>query len=65
LVFTGKIYVTGGYGDGIYLDSAEMYDTETNQWTFVSPMLSIRSGHSCITFDDSLYAIGKYLRLFE
>jgi kelch-like protein 10 len=65
MVFTGKIYVTGGEGGDISGRSAEMYDPETNQWTFISRMLSTRSGHSCIAFDDSVYVIGKYLRLFE
>jgi hypothetical protein len=63
--FTGKIYVTGGQIYETYLISAEMYDTETDQWTFISPMLSVRRGHSCIAFDGSMYVIGKYLRLFE
>jgi hypothetical protein len=65
LVFTGKIYVTGGEHDHIYLNSAEIYDPETDRWTLISPMLSKRSGHSCIALDGSVYAIGKYLRLFE
>jgi hypothetical protein len=64
-VFTGKIYVTGGKDKGIFLNTAEMYNPETDQWTFISPMLSIRSSHSCIAFDGCVYVIGKHLRLFS
>jgi hypothetical protein len=65
MVFAGKIYVTGGEDGSICLSSAEMYDPETDQWTFISPMLSVRSGHSCIAFDGSVYAIGRHRQLFE
>jgi kelch-like protein 10 len=65
MVFIGKIYVTGGEDGESTQNSAEMYDPESNQWTFISSMLSARSGHSCIAFDGSVYVIGKYLRLFE
>jgi hypothetical protein len=65
LDFTGKIYVTGGELNAISLNTAEMYDPESDQWTFISPMLWARSGHSCVAFDGCVYAIGKHLRLFE
>jgi hypothetical protein len=65
LDFTGKIYVTGGRDLSGYMNSAEMYDPETDQWTLISPMLSVRGYHSCVAFDGCVYAIGTYLRLFE
>jgi N-acetylneuraminic acid mutarotase len=65
LVVAGKIYVTGGISKGTRLNSAEMYDPESDQWTFISPMLWARSGHSCIAFDGCVYAIGKHLTLFQ
>jgi hypothetical protein len=36
-VFTGKIYVAGGFNNTGFLDSVEVYDPETNQWTYISP----------------------------
>jgi hypothetical protein len=65
LDFTGKIYVTGGRVNGTDLNSAEVYDPESDQWTFISPMLSARYSHSCIAFDGCVYAIGKHLTLFQ
>jgi hypothetical protein len=57
--------VSGGAIREIPLNSAEMYDPETNQWTFISPMLSARVCHSCIALDGSVYVIGQCLLLFE
>jgi kelch-like protein 10 len=65
LVVAGKIFVIGGTSKETRLNSAEMYDPESDQWTFISPMLSARSGHSCIAFDGSVYAMGKHLTLFQ
>jgi kelch-like protein 17 (actinfilin) len=65
LVFAGKIYVVGGENDVIQRNSAEMYDPEFNQWTLISRMRSARCRHSVVAFDGCVYAIGKYLRLFE
>jgi hypothetical protein len=62
ICFTGKIYVVGGFNGVDYLDSVEVYDPEINQWTSISPMLSRRSGMSCIAFHGNLYVIGKNLR---
>lgn len=42
------------------MNSAEVYDTVTNQWSFIPHMLSARSGVSLVAFQDTLYALGGF-----
>lgn len=42
------------------MSSAEVYDTLTNQWSFIPHMLSARSGVSLVAFRNSLYALGGF-----
>ncbi|KDQ71564.1 Kelch-like ECH-associated protein 1 [Zootermopsis nevadensis] len=59
-VLNDKIYVAGGR-DGKnkkYLNSVEVYDPDTNRWTFVAPMHYRRTVHSCVAFHGCLYVLG-------
>jgi N-acetylneuraminic acid mutarotase len=68
-----KIYVNGGakipeganLPDGLFgggpvelLATMEMYDTETNKWTTLAPMLTPRNHHSIAVVDGKIYSIG-------
>jgi hypothetical protein len=58
-VFTDKIYVAGGYDCRYCLNLVEVYDPDTDQWTFVAPMLSERRSLSFVAFHGCLYALGE------
>jgi len=55
-----KIYIVGGFNGQEVLDSAEVFDVETSQWTNIDSMISPRSGVSLVAFRDSLYALGGF-----
>nr|CAI5821417.1 unnamed protein product [Callosobruchus analis] len=42
------------------MNSAEMFDISTNQWSFIPQMQSARSGVSLIAFGNTLYAMGGF-----
>jgi hypothetical protein len=48
----------GGLNGREGLKSAEMFDPETNQWTFIHSMQSVRSGVNLVVYEDHLYALG-------
>lgn len=45
-VFDGRIYVLGGFDGSSRLRTAEMYDPETNRWTYINSMITPRAGCS-------------------
>ncbi|XP_036358022.1 kelch-like protein 5 [Octopus sinensis] len=45
-VFDGRIYVLGGFDGSCRLRTAEMYDPDTDQWTYISSMIIPRAGCS-------------------
>lgn len=57
-ILADKIYITGGFDGMESLNSVEVYDPETNQWTLIARMRSYRSGCSCIAYNDHIYVIG-------
>ncbi|XP_021937601.1 kelch-like protein 10 [Zootermopsis nevadensis] len=57
-VLNDKIYVAGGNNCNGFLNSVEVYNPDTDQWTFVAPMHSGRSNFSCVAFHGCLYALG-------
>ena len=59
-VLDKKIYVTGGYDDGLPVSSCDVYDTDTNTWSQVPSMNIGRHGHSLVSLHGRLYAIGGY-----
>ena len=38
------VIFVGGFDDNAPLESTEVYDSETNQWSYVTPMNSPRGG---------------------
>ena len=52
------IFVTGGWNGNSPLSTVEKYNTQTNQWSSVSSMISKRQGHASVTCGDSIYSIG-------
>jgi len=53
-----KIYITGGFDGHDCMNTAEVYDPSTNQWTMITAMRSRRSGVSCISYHGCVYVIG-------
>lgn len=58
LYLTEKIYITGGFDGHDCINTAEVYDPNTNQWTMITAMRSRRSGVSCISYHGCVYVIG-------
>jgi kelch-like protein 10 len=56
----GKIYIVGGFDGDEVLSSAEVFDPDTNEWTFIHPMESPRSGLSLVAYNNFLHAIGGF-----
>ena len=54
----GRIYVTGGVGNGSYLSSAEAYNPATDTWSPVAPMPTARTTVASGVIGGSLYVIG-------
>lgn len=54
------MYVCGGFNGGECLNSGEVYDPETNQWTFIPPMNSSRSGLGVVGYEGEIYAFGGF-----
>jgi hypothetical protein len=42
----GRVLVTGGDNNGVFLNSAEIYDPQTDTWTAAPPMASARGNHT-------------------
>lgn len=55
-----QIYIVGGFNGQEVMSSAEVYDTVTNQWSFIPHMISARSGVSLVAFRNTLYALGGF-----
>ena len=60
VVFNGKIYVVGGYGDmsSNAVDTVQIYDPATKGWTSGTVMPSPRGGAAGATVEGFLYVIG-------
>ncbi|CAH0714340.1 unnamed protein product, partial [Brenthis ino] len=58
--FDDKIYITGGFNGQECMNSVEVYDPDTNQWTNLAPMRSRRSGVSCIAYHNKIFVIGGF-----
>ena len=56
----GKVYICGGFNGQECLNSAEVYEPATNQWSMVQSMRNRRSGIGVISLDDMIYAIGMF-----
>lgn len=56
----GKIYALGGHNGLSIFDSVECYDTMTDTWKEVLPMLSKRCRLGVSTLGGKIYACGGY-----
>ena len=54
------VVVVGGFDDSSPLDSVELYDPKTNEWTMVSSMTTCRGGVGLGTLGRRLYAVGGH-----
>ena len=63
----GKVYICGGFDGMSSLNSVEMYDPETDEWTMVSSMEKHRSAAGVVVLDNQIYAIGGHdgLSIFD
>ena len=50
-VLGDHIYAMGGFDGHVRQNTAERYNTETNQWSFISPMVQQRSDASASTMN--------------
>lgn len=50
----------GGFDGQMCLNSAEYFDTKTNEWHSIPNMVTRRSGVSCIGFKGCLYVMGGF-----
>lgn len=60
VIYFEQIYIVGGFNGQEVLSSAEVFDPDTKQWSFIRSMLSPRSGVSLIAYRDCLYALGGF-----
>ena len=56
----GKVYVFGGIGDGVALDSVEQYDPASNSWRFVAPIPQPLHHAAAASSGDAIYLAGGY-----
>ena len=54
----GKIYVTGGLSQGAKLNSACVYDPQTDAWTRLASMDNARRAHASAVVGGKLYIFG-------
>ncbi len=59
----GKIYLMGGIGAGVVLDSVEEYDPATNRWRFATPIPEALHHSSAASINGVVYLIGGYRTL--
>lgn len=57
-VLSGKLVVCGGKCGGIIMKSVECFDPESGVWTELADMATSLSGHSMISYGNSLIIIG-------
>lgn len=53
-----NIFVMGGYGDGQYLDSMEVYNIQSQAWATLPPMNSTRQHCAAVAVGSSIFVIG-------
>jgi len=63
----GKVYICGGFDGTSSLNSVEIYDPETDEWTMISSMEKHRSASGVVVVDGQIYAIGGHdgLSIFD
>jgi len=63
----GKVYICGGFDGTSSLNSVEMFEPETDEWTMISSMEKHRSAAGVVVLDGQIYAIGGHdgLSIFD
>lgn len=51
---------SGGFNGTECMNSAEFFDPESETWTILPNMISRRSGVSCVSYRDKIYAVGGF-----
>ena len=64
VVHNKKFFVIGGFNQ-VFLSSIEVYSSETDQFSFVSPMLHARASFGCSIFNNNLIVFGGDLNEIE
>ena len=64
-VFEGKIVVSGGNNNGLYLNSVEAYDHIADAWTNMPDMIDGRWNHVTVAMKNKLFVVGGYKATFE
>ena len=54
------LFVCGGYDGSTFLQTAEVFDPQTQKWSFIAPMNCMRSRVALVANFGKLYAIGGY-----
>ncbi|XP_075947842.1 uncharacterized protein LOC142949872 [Anarhichas minor] len=54
------VYICGGFNGTDFLQTAEFYSPETNQWTMISQMSCQRRGLGIVAYADHVYAVGGF-----
>ncbi|XP_008330358.1 kelch-like protein 10 isoform X2 [Cynoglossus semilaevis] len=52
------IYICGGFKGQTFLQTAECYNPNTNQWTMITPMIRRRCEHGVVAHAGCVYAVG-------
>jgi len=56
----GKIYVTGGHGNGDFTNTLTVFDPQANTWTQLASMGTARGYHASAVIGGKLYVFGGY-----
>lgn len=61
------MYICGGFDGTSSLNSVEMFEPETDEWTMISSMEKHRSAAGVVVLDGQIYAIGGHdgLSIFD
>ena len=59
-----KIIVVGGYGQGNWLSSVEIYDISSCEWMELPPLSQPKRSCTAIVVNDKLYVFGGYSRSY-
>ena len=54
------IFVSGGLDQDIVLNSMLKYNTLTDEWTNIDPMITPRADHTLVVHDDKIYVCGGW-----
>ena len=55
-----SIYSIGGHDGSQYLNSAERYDIQTDQWISITPMNQARCDHAAVSIGESIFVLGGW-----